>query len=100
MEVKNVQNENLEDEKPVITLKTNENKIIKFEIIDLITLGENEAYFITNELENVKEKSDEVEVTILKINNRNGEQTYDTVTDKCLAERIFEVFLERRNEKE
>lgn len=100
MEVKNVQNENLEDEKPVITLKTNENKILKFEIIDLITLGENEAYFITNELENVKEKSDEVEVTILKINNRNGEQTYDTVTDKCLAERIFEVFLERRNEKE
>ena len=100
MEVKNVQNENLEDEKPVITLKTNENKILKFEIIDLITLGENEAYFITNELENVKEKSDEDEVTILKINNRNGEQTYDTVTDKCLAERIFEVFLERRNEKE
>ena len=100
MEVKNVQNENLEDEKPVITLKTNENKILKFEIIDLITLGENEAYFITNELENVKEKSDEVEVTILKINNRNGEQTYDNVTDKCLAERIFEVFLERRNEKE
>ena len=48
MEVKNVQNENLEDEKPVITLKTNENKILKFEIIDLITLGENEAYFITN----------------------------------------------------
>ena len=100
MKVKNVQNENLEDEKPVITLKTNENKILKFEIIDLIKLGENEAYFITNELENVKEKSDEVEVTILKINNRNGEQTYDTVTDKCLAERIFEVFLERRNEKE
>ena len=100
MKVKNVQNENLEDEKPVITLKTNENNILKFEIIDLIKLGENEAYFITNELENVKEKSDEVEVTILKINNRNGEQTYDTVTDKCLAERIFEVFLERRNEKE
>ena len=100
MKVKNVHNENLEDEKPVITLKTNENNILKFEIIDLIKLGENEAYFITNELENVKEKSDEVEVTILKINNRNGEQTYDTVTDKCLAERIFEVFLERRNEKE
>jgi uncharacterized protein YrzB (UPF0473 family) len=81
---------------PVITL-TDENGVdVKFEILDVVVLEDEKQYLVVSELGN--EDADEQEVVILEIKDEDGEEVYDTVTDKEIAEKVFEAFQAQQDE--
>lgn len=89
----------LEDFDPIITLTDEEGRDVKFEIVDVVALEENnKEYLIAAE---VKEENDDgVEVTILEINQDGDEEVYDVVTDDALAEKVFKIFQEQIKDEE
>lgn len=88
-----------EDFEPIITLTDEEGNDVKFEIIDVVALEENsKEYLIVAPVEDMDK--DDVEITILEINQDGDEEVYDTVTDEKLAEKVFNVFQKQQNSDE
>lgn len=84
------------DFEPVITL-TDENGVdVKFEILDVVVLEDEKQYLVVSEAGT--EDADEQEVVILEIKDEDGEEVYDTVTDKEIAEKVFEAFQAQQEE--
>ena len=88
-----------DDFEPIITLTDEEGNDVKFEIIDVVALEENsKEYLIVAPVEDMDK--DDVEITILEINQDGDEEVYDTVTDEKLAEKVFNVFQKQQNSDE
>ncbi len=86
-----------EDFSPIITLTDEDGKDVKFEIVDVVALEENsKEYLIVAEVREDKNEDEDVEVTILEINQDGDEEVYDTVTDEEIAEKVFKVFQEQQ----
>lgn len=88
-----------EDFEPVITLTAEDGKEIKFEILDVVALEEtSKEYLIVASAEDMDK--DDIEVTILEINQDGDEEVYDTVVDEKIAEKVFNVFQKQQQEDE
>ena len=88
-----------DDFEPIITLTDEDGNDVKFEIIDVVALEENEKeYLIVAPVEDMDK--DDVEITILEINQDGDEEVYDTVTDEKLAEKVFNIFQKQQNNDE
>ncbi len=85
-----------DDFEPIITLTDEDGKEIKFEILDVVALEKNnKEYLIVAEVS--EEEKDDVEVTILEINQDGEEEVYDTVTDEAIAQEVFDVFQKQQD---
>ena len=88
-----------DDFDPIITLTDEEGKDIQFEIIDVVVLEDDKQYLIVTEAGKEEEKNDDdIEVTILEIKEEDGDEVYDTVTDKDIAEKVFKKFQEQQEQ--
>ena len=88
-----------EDFEPIITLTDEDGKEVKFEIVDVVSLEENsKEYLIVAEV--TEDEKDDIEVTILEINQDGEEEVYDTVTDEKIAEKVFNIFQKQQQESE
>lgn len=87
-------NEMAEDFSPIITLTDDDGVDTKFEVLDVVVLEDGKEFLVVAEPEEV-EKGD-VEVVILQINDENGEEVYDTVTDQELAQKVFDEFVSQQ----
>lgn len=88
-----------EDFEPVITLTAEDGKEIKFEILDVVALEETaKEYLIVAPAEDMDK--DDIEVTILEINQDGDEEVYDTVVDEKVAEKVFNVFQKQQEDEE
>ena len=81
---------------PIITLTGDDGKDVKFEILDVVVLEDETEYLIVSEA--TEEEKDDVEVVILKVNEEDGEEVYDTVTDEALASKVFDIFMKQQKE--
>ncbi len=89
-----------EDFEPIITLTDEEGRDVKFEIVDVVALEENnKEYLIAAEVKD-ENSDDDVEVTILEINQDGDEEVYDVVTDEALADKVFKVFKSQLDSEE
>ncbi|MCX8074476.1 MAG: DUF1292 domain-containing protein [Clostridia bacterium] len=81
---------------PIITLTDEEGKDMQFEILDVVALDDSKQFLVVAEVGQSENK--DVEVTILEIKEEDGEEVYDTVTDKDLAEKVFKKFEEQQDD--
>lgn len=84
-----------EDFDPIITLTDEEGNDVQFEIIDVVVLDDSKQYVIVTEA-GQDDSDKETEVTILEIKDEDGDEVYDTVTDKEIAEKVFNKFKEQQ----
>lgn len=83
---------------PIITLTDENGKDIQFEILDVVVLEDSKQYLVVAEVGQDDDK--DTEVTILEIKEEDGEEVYDTVTDKDVAEKVFAKFEEQQEDYE
>ena len=86
-----------EDFDPIITLTDEDGNDIQFEIIDVVVLDDSKQYIIVTEA-GKDDDSKETEVTILEVKEDDGDEVYDTVTDKDVAEKVFKKFQQQQEE--
>lgn len=88
-----------EDFDPIITLTDEDGNDIQFEIIDVVVLDDSKQYIIVTEAgKDDQDDSKETEVTILEVKEEDGDEVYDTVTDKDIAEKVFKKFQQQQEE--
>ncbi len=76
---------------PTITLTDEKGVDVKFEILDVVVLEDERQFLVVSEVEQ-EENEEGIEVLILEIKEEDGEEVYDTVIDKELAEKVFALF--------
>lgn len=83
---------------PVLTLTDENGKETTFEKLDVVVLEDGRPFLIVSEItENI---SEEVEIVILEIKTENGENVYDTLTDKELQKEVYKRFLKQQGIEE
>ena len=69
-----------------------------FEKLDVVVLEDGRSFLIVSEItENI---SEEVEIVILEIKTEDGENVYDTLTDKELQKEVYKRFLKQQGIEE
>ncbi|MNP70344.1 hypothetical protein D3C76_1665660 [compost metagenome] len=66
--------------------------------MDVVVLEDSKQYIVVAEIDQPEDK--DTEVTILEIKDEDGDEVYDTVTDKDVAEKVFAKFEEQQEELE
>ena len=89
------ENENLEELDNIVILNDEEGNEVKFEFLDLVEL-DNEEYVILLPMTEEGEE-DEGEVVILKVEDSEDEEeeSYVSVDDEAILNKVFEIFKER-----
>ena len=76
----------------------NHYQLTTFEKLDVVVLEDGRSFLIVSEItENI---SEEVEIVILEIKTENGENVYDTLTDKELQKEVYKRFLKQQGIEE
>lgn len=87
-----------EDMSPIITLTDDEGVDTKFEVLDVVALEDGTEFLVVAQAEEMDQ--DDVEVVILQINEEDGDEVYDTVTDEALAKKVFDEFIKQQEDSE
>ena len=89
------ENQNLEELDNIVILNDEEGNEVKFEFLDLVEL-DNEEYVILLPMTEEGEE-DEGEVVILKVEDSEDEEeeSYVSVDDEAILNKVFEIFKER-----
>lgn len=82
---------------PIISLTDENGKDIQFEILDVVVIDDDQ-YLVVTEAGSEESDDKETEVTVLQIKDEDGDEVYDTVTDKDIAEKVFKKFQEQQDE--
>lgn len=85
-----------DDFSPIITLTNEDGKDVEFEILDVVVMDDGKEYLIVAEA--TDEEKEDIEVVILEVNEEDGEEVYDTVTDEEVGKKVFDKFVEQQKE--
>ena len=86
-----------DDFSPIITLTDDDGVDSQFEVLDVVVLEDWKEFLVVADPEDVK--NGDVEVVILQINEEDGDEVYDTVTDQELAQKVFEEFMNQQEDE-
>jgi uncharacterized protein YrzB (UPF0473 family) len=97
--------EELDNEITILTLTDEDGTDRDFEVVDTLDYEGNTYYALQEYFENVedldnRDENDDIEILILKRIVEDGEESFDTITDDDLFDKLTAMFDARMDEEE
>ena len=97
--------EELDNEITILTLPDEDGTDRDFEVVDTLDYEGNTYYALQEYFENVedldnRDENDDIEILILKRIVEDGEESFDTITDDDLFDKLTAMFDARMDEEE